>query len=96
MVLRKLGGVFLFVILTYDVNAKRDSKVMKVCRRYLTYQQRSVFEGVITIAKLKKLKKELQKINDVKRDRKCTNDFESLKYTSKEKIGVNNYEDNIL
>lgn len=96
MVLRKLGGVFLFVILTYDVNAKRDSKVMKVCRRYLTHQQRSVFEGVITIAKLKKLKKELEKIIDVKLDSICIYEFESLKYTSKEKIGVNNYEDNIL
>ena len=29
-------------------------------------------------------------------NRKYLTEFESLKYTSKEKIGVNNYEDNIL
>ena len=52
----------MFVILTYDVNAKRDGKVMKACRRYLTHEQKSVFEGVITQAKLRKLKDELKKL----------------------------------
>lgn len=86
----------MFVILTYDVNAKRDSKVMKACRRYLTHEQKSVFEGVITEAKLRKLKEELKKLINSDEDSVCIYEFESLKYTSKEKIGVDNYDDNIL
>jgi CRISPR-associated protein Cas2 len=29
----------MFVIVTYDISAKRVSKVMKVCRKYLTHVQ---------------------------------------------------------
>ncbi len=86
----------MFVILTYDVNAKRDSKVMKACRRYLTHEQKSVFEGVITEAKLRKLKEELKKLVDPAEDSICIYEFESLKYASKEKLGADNYDDNIL
>ena len=38
----------MFVILSYDVEAKRVAKVMKVCRRYLRHMHESVFEGKIT------------------------------------------------
>ena len=86
----------MFVILTYDVNSKRDNKVMKTCRRYLTHEQKSVLEGVITKAKLDRLKEELKKLVDTTEDSVCIYEFESLKYTSKEKIGVNAYDDNIL
>lgn len=86
----------MFVILTYDVNSKRDAKVMKACRRYLTHEQKSVFEGVITEAKLKRLKDELKNLINSEEDSVCIYEFESLKYTSKEKIGVDNYDDNIL
>ena len=86
----------MFVILTYDVNARRDNKVMKTCRRYLTHEQKSVFEGVITKAKLGKLKGELKKLVNTDEDSICIYKFESLKYTSKEKIGVDNYDDNII
>ena len=86
----------MFVILTYDVNAKRDGKVMKACRRYLTHEQKSVFEVVITQSKLRKLKDELKKLIISDEDSICIYEFESLKYTSKEKIGVDNYDDNIL
>ena len=47
----------MFVIITYDVNAKRDPKVMKTLRKYLTHEQRSVFEGLITPGGLDILKK---------------------------------------
>ena len=46
----------MFVILVYDINIKRNKKVLKICRRYLNHVQKSVFEGVITEAKLKKSK----------------------------------------
>ena len=86
----------MFVILTYDVNSKRDNKVMKACRRYLTHEQKSVFEGVITEAKLRRLKNELKQLVVTGEDSICIYEFESLKYTSKEKIGVDNFDDNIL
>ena len=35
----------MYVILTYDVGAKRVSKVMKTCRKYMVHVQKSVFEG---------------------------------------------------
>lgn len=46
-----------FVILTYDVNQKRVGKVCKVCKKYLHHVQKSVFEGEITEARLKQLKR---------------------------------------
>ena len=50
----------MFVILAYDVNAKRVAKVRKTVRRYLRPVQRSVFEGWLTEGKLKALKRELR------------------------------------
>ena len=47
----------MFVILSYDVNRKRVSKAMKICRKYLVHVHESVFEGTITESKLKSLKK---------------------------------------
>ncbi|MBO5354080.1 MAG: CRISPR-associated endonuclease Cas2 [Lachnospiraceae bacterium] len=38
----------MFVIMSYDINKKRVSKVMKVCRKYLIHVQKSVFEGNLT------------------------------------------------
>ena len=49
----------MFIILTYDVNKNRVNKVHKICLKYLIHIQKSVFEGMITQAKLDKLKKEL-------------------------------------
>ena len=48
----------MFVIVTYDVAQKRVTKTMKICRKYLTHVQNSVFEGMITEGKLNKLKPE--------------------------------------
>ena len=46
----------MFVILVYDVKAKRNNKILKTCRKYLRHVQKSVFEGNLTEAKLKRLK----------------------------------------
>ncbi len=56
----------MFVILAYDVAAKRDPAIMKICRKYLRHTQKSLFEGNITDAKLNALKKELE--NKIKND----------------------------
>ena len=52
----------MFVILVYDVKTKRNNKILKTCRKYLRHVQKSVFEGNLTEAKLKRLKNELKKM----------------------------------
>ena len=86
----------MFVILSYIFSAKSDAKVLKICRKYLSHEQRSVFEGVITQAKLAKLKNELKRIIDTDADSIRIYEFESLRYASKESIGVTQNDDNIL
>lgn len=55
----------MYVVLVYDVSqqengAKRWSKIFKICKRYLTHIQNSVFEGEISKAQLAQLQQELK------------------------------------
>lgn len=86
----------MFVIVTYDVATVRVSKVMKICRKYLKHKQRSVFEGMITNAQLEKMKMEIFRIIDTTEDRICIYKLESLRYTSKEELGVVQLDSNIF
>jgi CRISPR-associated protein Cas2 len=45
----------MYVILVYDIGEKRVGKMLKLCRQYLVWIQNSVFEGEITVVKLKEL-----------------------------------------
>ena len=49
----------MFIILVYDVEAKRVAKALKICRKYLFWVQNSVFEGDLTQKQLDDLQKEL-------------------------------------
>ena len=69
---------------------------MKICRKYLTHVQRSVFEGTLTDAELNRLKKEVNRIIDVEEDSVCIYRMESLKFTQKEQIGVVQHFSNII
>lgn len=86
----------MYIILVYDVSIKRNSKIMKICRRYLFHVQKSVFEGKITEAKLKSLKKEIKKICNDEEDSIMIYEFDSLKYSTKEIIGTYTPHENIL
>lgn len=86
----------MYVILTYDVRQIRVSKAMKICRKYLTHVQRSVFEGWLTEAMLKRLKRELEAVLVFTEDAVSIYQVESLKYTKKEQIGVVEEFDHIL
>ena len=77
----------MFVILTYDVNSKRVGKALKICRKYLSHVQKSVFEGNITESKLRKLQKELQSVSLTEEDTICVYRMDSVKYARKEQIG---------
>ncbi|CCZ80186.1 cRISPR-associated endoribonuclease Cas2 [Odoribacter laneus CAG:561] len=45
----------MYVILIYDIDQKRTAKMLKLCRRYLSWIQNSVFEGEISEVQLKQL-----------------------------------------
>ena len=86
----------MFVILTYDANAKRTKRLLKICRKYLTHEQKSVFEGFITEAKLKRLKKELSRAIDREYDSIKIYVLDSLKYVRKEELGLSKKQENVL
>ena len=86
----------MYIILSYDVSQKRVGKVMKICRKYLTHVQRSVFEGTLTEAEVNRLKRELDKIIDVEEDSVCIYRMDSLRFTQKEQIGVIQHFSNII
>ncbi|MCB1145070.1 MAG: CRISPR-associated endonuclease Cas2 [Leptospiraceae bacterium] len=52
----------MYVILVYDIGEKRVGKMLKLCRRYLTRIQNSVFEGEISESKWEELKIKAKKI----------------------------------
>jgi CRISPR-associated protein Cas2 len=54
----------MYVIAVYDIGEKRVGKMLKLCHRYLTWIQNSVFEGEITESRLLALKAEADKIMD--------------------------------
>jgi len=58
----------MYVILVYDIGEKRVGKMLKLCRRYLSWIQNSVFEGEITEVKLKELIIFAKEIMDEKTD----------------------------
>ena len=45
----------MYAVLVYDIDQKRVSRMLKLCRKYLHWIQNSVFEGDITEVKLKEL-----------------------------------------
>lgn len=83
----------MFVILVYDVAAKRVGKVMKTTKKYLVPVQNSAFEGVITESKLERLKKELAAIVDPEHDSVIIYKLGSVTYAKKEELGKVKTED---
>jgi CRISPR-associated protein Cas2 len=60
-----------YAFLFYDVNEKRVQKVFKICKKYLTHFQFSVFRGEITPSKLIQLETELKKVINIDEDFIC-------------------------
>ncbi len=56
----------MYVVLVYDISGDENGqralgKVFKICKKYLTHIQNSVFEGEITESQIVKLNMELNK-----------------------------------
>lgn len=60
-----------YAFLFYDVGEKRVQKVFKVCKKYLSHFQKSVFRGEMTPSKFIQLQKELNKVIDKNEDFIC-------------------------
>lgn len=76
----------MFLILYYDVNSKRCGKMLKICRKYLTWVQNSVFEGDISDSNFEKLQIELtNKMKDM--DSVVIYKFRHMKYFERKVIG---------
>ncbi len=60
-----------YAFVFYDIEEKRVQKVFKVCKKYLTHYQYSVFRGEISPSQVKRLETELKKIINPKEDIVC-------------------------
>jgi len=77
----------MYVILIYDIGEKRVGKMLKLCRKYLTWIQNSVFEGEITEAKLEELKVKAKKIMNEDVDSLIVFKSRNEKWLDKEIVG---------
>lgn len=65
----RYGGEDMYVVLVYDISKddngqRRWSRIFKICKKYLSHIQNSVFEGEISKPQLAKLQQELGKYID--------------------------------
>lgn len=77
----------MFVVLTYDVKQKRQSKIMKICKKYLFHTQKSVFEGYLTEAQLNMLESELVPVVDPDEDSLCVYKVPYYRNVVKDELG---------
>jgi len=78
----------MYVILVYDIEVTRVTKVLKTCRRYLNWVQNSVFEGEISGAKLQALKLALKRIIQQEEDSVLIYRLRDERALRKEVMGV--------
>lgn len=69
MAAKQMNYNYAFVF--YDVNEKRVQKVFKICKKYLSHYQNSVFRGEITPSKLIALKTDLKRVIQKDEDFVC-------------------------
>lgn len=60
-----------YAFVFYDVNEKRVQKVFKICKKYLSHYQNSVFRGDMTPSKLIQLKTDLRAVIHEEEDFIC-------------------------
>lgn len=66
---KKINYNYAFVF--YDVGEKRVQKVFKICKKYLSHYQKSVFRGEMTPSKLIQFRNEIKKVIDKSEDFIC-------------------------
>lgn len=79
----------MYVVLVYDISqeengARRWSRIFKICKKYLSHIQNSVFEGELSNAQLESLKQELNRYIDKELDSVILFKFRQEKWLDKE------------
>ncbi|MGW5725186.1 CRISPR-associated endonuclease Cas2 [Nocardia beijingensis] len=54
----------MYVVVVYDTAADRNPLILRTCRRYLHHVQRSVFEGALSTAQLKRFRADIEAVID--------------------------------
>ena len=54
----------MYLIVVYDTLAERNPRVLRTCRQYLHHVQRSVFEGEVSAAQLKRFRAAIEAMID--------------------------------
>ncbi|WP_055591558.1 CRISPR-associated endonuclease Cas2 [Streptomyces hirsutus] len=58
----------MYVVVVYDTLAKRNSHILRTCRQYLHHVQRSVFEGQLSDAQLRRFQAAVESVLDLTYD----------------------------
>lgn len=80
----------------YDVGEKRVNKVFKICKKYLSHFQKSVFRGEITPSNLINLKTDLKGIIVKEEDFICIIKLLNGSVFGEEILGTSSLEENIF
>lgn len=78
----------MFVLMVYDVNVKRVTKVLKVGRKYLDHIQNSVLEGELSPAQYNKLRYEVSEVIDEEQDSVRFYLLRTTSYMTIDKLGI--------
>nr|MDT0664323.1 CRISPR-associated endonuclease Cas2 [Micromonospora sp. DSM 115978] len=77
----------MYVVLVYDTAAERNPKVLRTCRKYLHWVQRSVFEGEVSAAQYRALVHTLREELDFAYDSVRIYRTRSPHYVDSEQLG---------
>lgn len=58
----------MYVVVVYDTLAKRNAAILRLCRQYLHHVQRSVFEGALSPAQLRRFRHAVGEVIDASYD----------------------------
>jgi CRISPR-associated protein Cas2 len=78
----------MFVIMVYDIDVSRVTKVLKISRQYLNWVQNSVLEGEIEKPGLERLKKALRSVIDENKDSVIIYELRTKQYYNKSVLGI--------
>lgn len=80
--------VVVYLLIVYDVDVDRVTKVNKFLKMYLHWRQNSVFEGEVSISQFKKLKSGLKDIANEDKDSILIYNLKDRKNFKLEVIGI--------
>jgi CRISPR-associated protein Cas2 len=81
----------MYVVVVYDTAADRNPLILKTCRRYLHHVQRSVFEGALSPAQLKRFRADIEAVIDTSYDSVLVYTFPPATTPRRESWGIDQH-----